>query len=1307
MSISVACPYGHKLNAKEKLAGKRVKCPKCGSVVQIPELESDILMELVADEPPPDPVPDPLGFDASSGLLGDANEPLGDLSDPLAGDLGDWDVQEPVRSLRTPVAPVASHSPTQKPAAASKSPSNLSLTLILALAGGGVAIGFLCTGVLGWFLLLRGSGNDTPAIDPSSHTVADVRPAPQASPSPVAPDVNHDVAPDVAPSSPSPSTPAPAPEVVPEVNEVPVRQPKPWDLTPVAVDRRLSGFKLPATTWAAAYDEVTGRLAVTHDKQGILIYNIDKLAGGEFAPEAMLPTRGLPMAVCLKPLANRRAFVVAGQEDPHLLLVDAETLMPFGKLQMQDLQFVDFLIGSPNPADPYVYYSVADQQPDKTTAGKLGRVNLLTGKQDGHTTQEFVDVAISPEGGRLYARPNSTANGIAGDWSELRNFNGNMRQTQLSQWSRNYATSPLRPLDQVVAIRSAVYTPSMNIKIANPDYSPVAAFPSRALVWGLSSQEIVVGSANDYRRLLSIALPSSWLRTDRSGHPQDVRLRYEASPIIKSAFFDMKADDARGLGLMITGEHLVIAQLDQLQLPAEPSLAVATVLPDRVTPGNEVRIDLAVKPAAATVEYVPNTDWLPNEKTPLLGELPAGQPSPHVLELHSGVSAGQDFVMFKNYKPLAKFRMPFKLRIGNEVMIATKYERVKLIVQRTAPVTHGFTERIAVVDDAGRILTKPPASVKPLGKRIVLAAAINNQQEIIFVNKLDSIAGEKLPATIQNGDEQMTLTGVDDFKSALLVKRTEPVSHSVSSEAWLLERQTEQGPTADPVNLPKVADGTLHWTPSPSQLGKQTIRFRATVGNVSREWFWEVNVERGIAELPFQVVGIEPDPASTRAVIWGQSVLPYVNPTSTKPVAPISYYLGIYDHKEKKLVKHVQVPKPIMAAVLDKTGVYVSLVAFDMVPKADRQAERAREHATRQITPTQIVRFDPETLEVAAQVAVPRHCKKLQVIGGKYLAAFERWRGDTLRFNISDLTAIEPPLLDYEYPTAGRLRDGWLWDGVVWNHDMTEPQLLLFPVHFELPRPHARSEMIAAAGGTIHQHNQGPFTCTWCPINAKLEGQYELTDFPAGLSCTGGMLHAFSWAAPSQQTVGATAKPTSVKLLDLNSVVIQGDRRTQMQRAGGYVSEANGIVHTALLGKLYQLPLTQLVRQEETFRIVERQDQFVLDPSKPITLSYSAPGASNYELQVWRQRPSFHDDEPALTAKSTDGRFKLAAGAITVSPGKYDADYLKRIKAPFKRLTGRNPRSGLEPIYVSVIAQHQDGQQKAGLSHCYLVEVRK
>ncbi len=233
----------------------------------------------------------------------------------------------------------------------------------------------------------------------------------------------------------------------------------------------------------------------------------------------------------------------------------------------------------------------------------------------------------------------------------------------------------------------------------------------------------------------------------------------------------------------------------------------------------------------------------------------------------------------------------------------------------------------------------------------------------------------------------------------------------------------------------------------------------------------------------------------------------------------------------------------------------------------------------------------------------------------------------------------------YEYAIAGRVRDGWVWDGVVWDAALKKPRLLLFPVHFEKPPgSHARPEMIAAAGGTIHMHPYGAYVSTWCPQNQQLAGQIGATSHPVGLSCTDGSLQGYSWAAPSQPIVGSVPKPTSVKLLDLSSVEIAGSRQTRGTHTRGYVAEADGQVQVALLGELYSVALDRLVEQEEAFRFVEEQDRFVLQAGRPAKLSYSAPGAVKYHFQLWYQRPSFHDEEPAFVMESEDGTFELPLG---------------------------------------------------------------
>lgn len=1251
----VKCPQGHKIAANVKLAGKQVKCPKCGYAVQIPKRKSQ------------------------------------ELDD------------ERVR----PRKPAARARKAKK-----KSSSGFSTRTILAIAGGAVA-GLSVLGLLAWFVFGE-SVEEPPTIADNNVAQSEDRvPARSAT------------------TTPQPVTTKPKKPKAIELSS-PAREPQELDLTKINLDKRLFGFKLPGTTWAAAYDEVTGRLAISNDEKGILVYDFDELLKGNPGPVAILPTDGLPTAICLKALPDRRVFVIAGQDEARLHLVDTDSLEPIGTIKLEGLKFVDFLAGSPNPDDPFVYYSSdryqsvgasASEGVENETADRLGRVNLVTGKQDGQTRVKFADVAVSSDGERLYARPNSSANGVTGNWSELLNYNGDHNRSRIRNWSRSSTTSPACSLGEFVCINNSVFNQSMSIQMAKLDYAPGALFHHRPLLVGLSKSAIVFGSANDYRQLASIPLPGNWLRTDRRADPSDFRLRHDVSPSVRTRFLDIKADGTRELAIVTFGEHLVLAPLDKIKLPSEPSLFVRTSLPKKVTPGVQFQMKLKADTEATVFKYVPNTDWLQNEKQRLLGNRPPGESSPRPLQLRAGVTAEQSFIFLKDLKPLAGRKLPMNLRIGNEVMQVTKLDKGRLIVKRTNPVGHGFSERIAVIDKDGRNVTTPSTPAEPKGKRLILSAAIGNKQSIIFVNDLHPISGEKLPLDIQIGDETVTVVAVDDFKTALIVKRTEPASHSVTSDVFVLAAPASE-PKAPP-SLPTVNGHTLTWTPTTDQIGMHTIRIQSRSGDVIHDWFWDVSVERAEVELPFQVVGIEPELGTHRAVIWGQTVLPFHNTTpGSKPQAN-SYFIGIYHLDEKRLLQHVEVPKPIMAAALHETGVYAALIAFDTEPKADQQAENARQRASRQITPTRIVRFDAKTLDVVGEVVIPKHCNKLQVIAGKYLAAFERWRNEVYRFNISDLTPVEPPVSGYEYPIAGRLRDGWVWDGVVWDGQLKKPRLLLFPVHFERPPgAHSKPQMPANTGGTIHLRTQGPYVGTYCPQNQKLPGQIGLTEYPAGVSCTDGSVQVYSWANPSQPRVGSELKPTSVKLLDLKTVPGVRTRNTRQLQISGHVSEADGYVHVALLGKLYSVGLDRLVKREEAFRFVERQDRFVLEAGKSAKLNYSAPEATKYQLKFWYQRPIFSDEEPVFKEVSLNGKFELdlndmeryanlAIQAVRFQSQDRTAkmrvdrvqEYLERITPAYRRLTGKKPRGVPLPIYVAVMAEHKDGQQFAGLAHSYLIEV--
>lgn len=239
MPIKVVCPEGHKLNAKESLAGKKVRCPKCKSVVQIPQLETTeteaaptaTSPAAPAAQPSEDPLDtgslgstdqpssddplfsnteaasddplassDPLaeaGSDASGSLeadplgggLGDplaGNDALGD--DPLSGDLFGGDAGEVPASLPSAPSPYA---PTAKKAEPEPEPKPAKQTspLMWALVGGGVVVlVLLLGGVAGW-MLFGGDGEEQTAVADRGAT-ADEQP-----PSAPAPSTDNDIAP--------------------------------------------------------------------------------------------------------------------------------------------------------------------------------------------------------------------------------------------------------------------------------------------------------------------------------------------------------------------------------------------------------------------------------------------------------------------------------------------------------------------------------------------------------------------------------------------------------------------------------------------------------------------------------------------------------------------------------------------------------------------------------------------------------------------------------------------------------------------------------------------------------------------------------------------------------------------------------------------------------------------------------------------------------------------------------------------------------------------------------------------------------
>lgn len=260
MSISVTCANGHRLAAKEALAGQTLKCPTCQADVVSPvPLEpaggegQENQSNVAGKGDPPDETTYPL-----------ADSPSDVRNDPVPGS------HPPAGSEPPPPTPPSANfkrprQPALAPQARKDTVSAASSLALWGAAGGGLFVGLLIVAFVGLLLFGRGGRKEATVADASLES---------------APRVAREDGVTVEPSAPAaePTKPVPGPLARPSGLEfMPLAAAtKPFDLVgDDDVDQRIEGFVLPAPTWAAAYDEISGRLAVTNDDDGIVVYDVD------------------------------------------------------------------------------------------------------------------------------------------------------------------------------------------------------------------------------------------------------------------------------------------------------------------------------------------------------------------------------------------------------------------------------------------------------------------------------------------------------------------------------------------------------------------------------------------------------------------------------------------------------------------------------------------------------------------------------------------------------------------------------------------------------------------------------------------------------------------------------------------------------------------------------------------------------------------------------------------------------------------------------------------------------------------------
>lgn len=873
---------------------------------------------------------------------------------------------------------------------------------------------------------------------------------------------------------------------------------------------------------------------------------------------ATIATKELPTAVCSKSLRDGRVLAVAGQGEPIVRLYDVETFEERGELAV-DAELIDYLYGSDNPDDPFIYYSTqssADRD-RKFKANRLGRLDVVSMKSLGQAASigfgtgrdpeaNVYDVVTSADGEVLYHR-RSVEGGGASIWAT------NEYASYLQPFASSgycYGIWP-GPFGQSVGVGHVIMSRNLWRRVAVTPFEVKGFFRDRPVVMGIGEGGTLrFGSANTYKDVASVPLPPGWF-SGRS--TRDFRTRPELSSHVKTNFLDVYADDRRQLGLVVFHKQLVIAPLARLQLPVEKSLIVKKRPPTTVFVDQEVTVDLRTEAADAKFEVVTRE---------------ADEPG-------------------KDYGPVKP--------LGARSLAATTF--------------------------------------KPF---LALAAAVNPQQTTILVRDVGPIVKLTLPQTVLIGEEHVTVTAVDSFKNALTVTRNSGVLHSVADPIRRIDTHVAEAP-----NMPTVEGNVFTWSPSADQIGKRTICMRVRSGAMMREWFWDVTVARPSFDAPFYVTGANLDADEKLAAVWGQSQ-PRQGKPAHVPDSERTFYVGVFDVRARKLLRYKEVPAAIYSAVFHPTGLYACL-------------NRA---ATRHETPTQLIRFDPESLETQDRADAESHFQP-QVIADRYVAGLGRW-GRCHRLTVPDLKPAEPALADYRYLHLAASRgEDWVWDGVLWDSALETPKLLMYPALFGVTPPRDGREILVEGHGRV-----------------ALTLQSRITPPPA------------------KSLEDAVRKLEDEKML-------------------GSISRGRNFALVAMDGKLSVIATEPDLPHARTLRFVEQQSTFVLHVDKPNTVRYSAPGAAQFQLMLWLRQPdsSFVDD-PYLRAESANGEFSIALE----TPGQLVSDairnseqklkqYLDAVTPSFERLVGRPPHGVPVPVFVAVLAQSEDGLRKAHLVHSYLVEI--
>lgn len=605
-------------------------------------------------------------------------------------------------------------------------------------------------------------------------------------------------------------------------------------------------------------------------------------------------------------------------------------------------------------------------------------------------------------------------------------------------------------------------------------------------------------------------------------------------------------------------------------------------------------------------------------------------------------------------------------------------------------------------------------------QRQVALAAIDDYLMLFAFNALDLPESDPLDLSI----DFPTIASIDE---PLKVNIPQSASENDVEFTFKFLSNVKGGANQSAIELPTFSDNKICWTPGRNLIGKQDILITATLGDDRRSWIWPIDIGyQGTEELfDFYVQGISGSPQSKLAVVWGiaHRDVPIRYPQDGQAAKKVdASFLATYDTVNRKTLNRIQLPYDIDDATLHPTGIYAI--------SSNSQTSTVSVNQS----PGRLLRFEIESLKRIGSMPLnlsnplgELSSFQIQAQGTNELAVLSKpilLDPHRVASVCSDYRIAIPELnlLATSYPRKFRMRSldasSPIQDGILWDKSLGVPKLLIDP-----------SEILDTFGN--NNNDTSLWENIYWPSKRKLPGTYVSTAKLQARATSRG-IYLYS---PEQNPTIKKFEPVAVISFPKpdgsdNSVKGTTDEFDQVIKSHEIEAQCGAYLYATSAGRLFRIPVRSLPEAPDVFALEEKQDHFVFRAGEKVKWNYSAPGATKYSLQVYlhMRRSTWqgleYDDSPSkklIDLQSNDGQFEFEIEKEMVIDAV--SNYLKVyfmnpsfslieliglidiMERPYRRLTGKMPTTVPAVVTLVINAQDRDGQQKAKLSHCALVEV--